>query len=375
MKKTVLVSVFSDLYTDQRVKRSCSVLTDLGFDVLAVARFRNLHQISGTIPHKVIHIKLPVNRGFLCYALFNIRLFFLLLRKKADVLLANDLDTLLPNYLASRIKRIPLVYDSHEYFTGVPEIQNKPFVKWVWKSIEKRIFPHLKDVFTVNDSIASLYEKDYGKRPLVLRNIPALQKPGLLKSREDIGWPSDKRIVILQGTGINIQRGAEEAVEAFLPEYGLQNTMLYIIGDGDVIPALKLMVDSKAMSDRVKFMPRMPAELLQHYTANANLGLTLDKDTNINYRYSLPNKLFDYIHAGIPVLASELTELKRVIDTYKVGRTIRDITPRTIAHTINEMLSDEIAVQEWKKNTILAAQELNWEAEKNIITDVFKKFL
>ena len=115
-------------------------------------------------------------RGFLFYKFFNIRLFFFLLFHKYDLLVSNDLDTLLPNFLVSKLKGLPLVYDSHEYFTGVPEIQNRPFVKWVWKSIEKLYFPGLKNVMTVSESIASQYEKEYGvktsgNQELFSRNI------------------------------------------------------------------------------------------------------------------------------------------------------------------------------------------------------------
>ena len=110
-------------------------------------------------------------RGFLFYKFFNIRLFFYLLLHKADLLVSNDLDTLLPNFLISKIKNLPLVYDSHEYFTGVPEIQNRPFVKWVWKSLEKSIFQRLKYVITVSEPIASLYENLYSVKPVVIRNL------------------------------------------------------------------------------------------------------------------------------------------------------------------------------------------------------------
>ncbi|MBK8415725.1 MAG: hypothetical protein IPL22_15220 [Bacteroidetes bacterium] len=93
-------------------------------------------------------------------------MFFYLIFSKAKYLFANDLDALPANYLASRLKRIPLIYDSHEYYTGVPELENRPFVKACWKWFERMIFPGLKTIITVNDSIASLYEKEYGKRPL-----------------------------------------------------------------------------------------------------------------------------------------------------------------------------------------------------------------
>ena len=100
--------------------------------------------------YKTHRISLIFNKGFLFYAEYNLRLIFFLLFKKIHVLHANDLDTLLSMWLLSKLKKVPLVYDSHEFFLGVPEIQNKKIVKFVWQLIERMIFPRLKHVFTVN---------------------------------------------------------------------------------------------------------------------------------------------------------------------------------------------------------------------------------
>ena len=115
---------------------------------------------------------------------------------KADMLVSNDLDTLLPNHIISKIKRIPLVYDSHEYFTEVPELVNRKKVQAIWKTIEHKIFPKLTDVITVNDSIAQLFEEEYGNRPHVVRNIPRKRQVVEKMSRESLGLPDDKYILI-----------------------------------------------------------------------------------------------------------------------------------------------------------------------------------
>jgi hypothetical protein len=141
---------------------------------------------------------------------YNLRLFFFLLSRRFDIYHSNDLDTLLPMWLSAFIFNKKLVYDSHEYFLGVPEIQNRYFVKKVWSSIESFIFPKLKHVFTVNESISDLYFKDYKVRPLVVRNLPNKSSLLKVKSKKDLGLPKDKKLVILQGSGINIDRGAEE---------------------------------------------------------------------------------------------------------------------------------------------------------------------
>ena len=374
MKDTprIIVSVTSDLVTDQRVNRNCLALRDQGFQVLLVGRELPGSGPVGERPYEVRRFRLPFTKGPLFYASYNLALFFLLLRQKTDALFSNDLDTLTANYLASIIKRVPLVYDSHEYFTGVPEIQSRPLVRKVWQTIERLIFPKLKTIITVNDSIAGLYRKEYGKELTVLRNIPS--KPNLLpltvsieEERARLNLPSGKKIVILQGSGINIDRGSEEAVQSM--KY-LENTVLLIIGGGDVMPVLKQTVADLHLENKVIFRNRMPYLSMMEHTRVCDLGLTLDKDTNINYRFSLPNKVFDYIHAGIPVLASHLPEVEKIIKGYEIGDFIENHRPETIADAIGKMLHDEVRVAQWKKNLQIASQELNWENESKKFPDI-----
>lgn len=310
--------------------------------------------------------------GPLFYAEYNMRLFLLLLLRKKDLLVSNDLDTLLPNFIISKWWRLPLVYDSHEYFTEVPELVSRPRIQKIWKSIEQAIFPRLTDVFTVNDSIADLFEKDYGLRPKVLRNIPSAQEVTRSMTRAELNLPEDKRILILQGSGINIQRGAEEMVEAM---QFIDHALLLIIGSGDVIDLLKEKVAILNIGDRVMIKPRLPYELMMQHTVHADLGLTLDKDSNLNYRFSLPNKLFDYIHAGIPVISSALPEIEKIIKTYDIGDFIPDHDPRHMADKINESLANQAVMDRWKKNTNLAAQKLSWETEEIILKEVYSNYV
>jgi glycosyltransferase involved in cell wall biosynthesis len=369
--KKAIVSVINDLVTDQRVDRTCMTLVKLGFDVLLVGRKkRNSYDLSER-GYRMFRFRMIFEKGFLFYCFYNIRLFFLLLFKKTDLLFANDLDTLLPNYLVSRIKGINLVYDSHEYFTEVPELIDRPFVQKVWKQVERFTFPKLKDVITVNGSIANLYEKQYQKTLTVVRNIPAKSLNGKIKSRIDLDLPIDKHIIILQGAGINIDRGSEEALEAM--QY-LENTVLLIVGDGDVIPLLKEKAKETRFRDKVIFVPKQPFSQLSQYTSNADLGITLDKDTNINYCYSLPNKLFDYIHAGIPVLASPLPEIKKIIDEYQIGCTLDSYDSKQLADKMQFMLSDNESRAIWKKNLTLASEKLNWENEEPVLLNLLKKY-
>lgn len=370
-KKRAIISVINDLVTDQRVDRTASVLVDLGFEVLLVGRrkFDSPHMPERA--YETLRMRLLWEKGPMFYAEYNIRLFFLLLSKPAELLISNDLDTLLPNYLVNKLKNIPIVYDSHEYFTETPELVDRPKVQRIWKWIEKTIVPKLKSCITVNASIAGLFEKEYHVPFKIVRNIPQRREIAYIPSRKELGLPEDKKIVLLQGSGINVQRGAEEAVEAM--QY-LDNVLLLIVGGGDVLPLLKKMVQELSLQKKVKFVSRQTPENLAGYTANADIGLTIDKDTNINYRFSLPNKLFDYIYAGVPVLATPLVELKNIIQQYEIGDFIDNHDPEHIAAKIKSMLLDETRLALFKKNTEKAAAELNWENEKNTLIEIFAPY-
>jgi glycosyltransferase involved in cell wall biosynthesis len=369
-----IVSVINDLSTDQRVHKVCTTLHQMGYEVLLVGRKQRKSFALASRDYKTQRMFLLFEKGVMFYIEFQIRLFFKLLFNNSTVLVANDLDTLLPNFLVSKIKRNHLVYDTHELFCEVPELQSNSSKRKIWKGLEKFIFPKLKYVFTVNDSIANIYSNEYQVPVIAIRNVPILieNEINVEKTKEELNLPTTKKIIILQGAGINVDRGAEEAVEAM--QY-IENALLLIVGSGDVIPELKRLTVAFNLENKIQFTGKVPFELLRKYTACADLGLSLDKDTNVNYKYSLPNKLFDYIHCGVPVLASNLIEIKQIIEKYKVGDCIEDHQPKHIAEKINYILADDKLILEWKLNTTIAAKELNWQIESKKLIQVYSNFL
>ncbi|MCX6254978.1 MAG: glycosyltransferase [Bacteroidia bacterium] len=324
------------------------------------------------IPFSTRRFSMIFNRGFLFYKFFNIRLFFYLLFHKYDLLISNDLDTLIPNFLVSKLKHLPLVYDSHEYFTGVPEIQNRPFVKWIWKSIERMIFPRLKHVMTVSDSIAAQYESEYGVRPVTVRNCSRSATGIISYSRDELGILKDHLLLILQGGGINIDRGGIELIEAVSQT---ENVSLLIVGSGDLFDILKRRVSELNLTGRVKFVPKVPWEILMRYTRSADVGLSFDKNTNLNYRFSLPNKLFDYISAGIPVIASDLPEVRKIVLEKGCGMIIPDVTPEEISKALKELRDNKNLLSGLKKNAVIASESVNWEIESEIVKGFYNKIL
>lgn len=374
MKKAIF-TVTNDVFTDQRVNKMARTLFETGFEVGITGVKRKTSQTFNPPYAKVIRLLVLWEKGFLFYASFNIQLFFYLLFSRFDLLVVNDLDTLLPGYLVSRIRNKPLVYDTHEYFTGTPEIMSRPWVYKVWKWLENKLFPKLATIITVNDSIAGLYREEYHKELYVVRNTPPFREPLSKVSRTELGLPDEKRIIILQGTGINMDRGAEELIEAMRPDYGLENTILLIIGGGNALDRIKEKAKSLMLNEKVIFLPRMPYEKMFDYTVHADIGVSIDKDIGLNYRFSLPNKLFDYIMAGTPVLVSRLPEIARIVDTYQVGKKIESHDPAHIAGCLNQMLNDPEQMKIWRNNCLAAAKDLCWENEKTTVEEIYRRFL
>ena len=357
MGKRIFISTTNDISTDNRVHKVAMLLLDLGYEVCWIGR-ELPHSKPLDRPYQVRRMKLFFSKGGLFYAEFQLRLFLVLLftLDRKSVLLSNDLDTLLPNFLNSRLFGIPLVYDSHEYFCGVPEIQGR-WVKRVWQAVESAIFPKLPYVWTVNESIADLYEQDYGNRPRVFRNISPAPDHMVWRSRKELGLPEDVKIAINQGSGMNVDRGLEEALEAIST---MEGWLLLLVGSGDAIPALKKRVEEECWQEKVRFIGRVTYAELLSYTACADVGLSLDKDTNINYRYSLPNKLFDYIHCGVPVVTSKVVEVARVVEGYGVGKTVHPEDIDALRAAIFEVGKDKGT---WEEALSKASEECTWEQE------------
>lgn len=361
--KRLIVSVTNNIATDQRVHKMCTTLQKCNFEILVVGSTKN-GTINFDCNFKIHLLKVYFKKGFLFYAEYSIRLFLKLLFTEKDVLLANDLDTLLPNYIIHKMQQKPLVYDSHELFTEVPELVNRKFVTNIWQLIENQTVPKIEHCITVSNSIANYYNKKYNSNFIVVRNMPIKKT---LELTETFPFQTNgKKIVLYQGA-LNKGRGIELAIDAM--QY-IENTILVIIGSGDIKHILTQKVRDLNLDHIVKFMPKILPNKLKRITPLAHLGISLEEDLGLNYKYALPNKLFDYIQAKIPVLVSNLPEMKQIVLQYKVGEIVTERTPKAIAQQINSILQNK---DKYTKNLELAATKLVWEKEEPKINKIFKQ--
>lgn len=366
MAQRVIISVTNDLGIDQRVHRMAITLLDMGYEVCLVGRKRPESTPLEPRPYETRRLRLVFHKGKLFYLNYALTLWWWLLWQRADILLSNDMDTLLPNWMVARLRGKVLVYDSHEYWTEVPELVVRPKVRAVWLRLERFLFPRVDAAMTVNASIAKIYEKEYGLPVHVVRNLP-----------QRINWedvPARKpRQLIYQGA-LNMGRGIELLIDAMehLPDY-----QLVIVGYGNVDQALREQAASRSWAGRIAFKGFVPPEALRPLTAESSLGLSLEEDLGKSYHLALPNKLFDYIQAGVPVLVSDLPEMVAVVLEHGVGEvlTAAERTPQKLSERIRALCENVDKLSAYAANCQHAAKMLNWEHERKVVEDLFSRWL
>ncbi|MCB0803149.1 MAG: glycosyltransferase [Flavobacteriales bacterium] len=357
-QKKIIVSVTNDLCTDQRVHKVCTSLQSNGYRVLLLGRKLSSSPEIENRTYTTRRFSLLFHKGPLFYLNYNLRLLLYLIFNSFDILLSNDLDTLTANFIASKIKNKPLVYDSHEYFTEVPELIDRKRVQQIWEKLEAWMLPKVKHSYTVSAKIAAVYHQKYSIDMEVIRNFPS--KKTIISNKED------QKIIVYQGA-LNIGRGLEELIEAM---QFVEDAKLKIAGDGDIALELKSLLAKYNLEDKVSFLGRLSILKLHELTQKASLGVSLEKELGLNYKYAVPNKIFDYIQAGVPVLYSPLVEVVSLLNNYLVGEQLMSHEPISIARQINEMLiSDKKEL--WKSECLRAASIYNWEEEEKKLLNLF----
>jgi len=360
MRVAVLVS--NDLTYDQRVSKICDSLQYKNWEVELVGVLKP-ESISLQRNYSTRRLRVFFSKGPLFYIMLNVRMFFYLLFHKTEIIWANDLDVLWPALFMKKLRGTRIIYDSHEYFTEAEGLTGRERIKAIWTGIEEQCIPHVDLFVTVNESIASIYRKKYNREVLVQRNMPILVEEESLT--EDL---LEVKTVILQGAYIDPDRGGMELVEAFQYLEGIQ---LLIVGAGRDLENIKKRIVELHLEEKVKVLPRMSYSELKKLTQRVHLGVSLDKPLHLNYTLSLPNKLFDYIHAGVPVLVSNLVEPARIVNEYRVGEVVEEVTPKVIAEGIQKVLNSS-SYREYRASTKKAKSMLHWQADFDKID--FSKF-
>ncbi len=309
-----------------------------------------------------VRLRCWFHNGVLFYAEYNIRLFFYFLTHDYSIACACDLDTVLPIRLVSGWKRKKTVYDAHEFFTEVPEIASRPFVKSIWSAIANVTIRGFDLRYTVGSCLAGIMSEKYKVTFHVIRNIPSHTQT-IRTNSIVVG----KKILLYQGA-LNEGRGLETIIDAMvhLPEWEF-----WLAGEGDITGLLKKQVNQNQISNRVNFLGWVHPNDLPDLMTQATLGINLREAGSLNDFYSLPNKFFDFIHAGLPSINMKYPEYESIINEYPCAMLIDEASSKNIIEAVDTLFSDPQLLQGMRNACKAAAQVYTWENESRRLLDLY----
>jgi len=357
----IICTVTNDLTYDQRMIRICSSLAKAGYSVLLVGRKKTDTVPLQTQPFQQKRLPCFFQKGKLFYLEYNLRLLLFLLFAKADILYAVDLDTILPGFLVSRLRRKTCVFDAHEYYTETPEVVRRPAVQQIWTWVAHFTIPRLRYGITVGPALATIFQQKYGIPFTTIRNVPFRQTVAVAK-------PSKPENILLYQGALNEGRGLESLIAAmqYLPQ-----ATLWLAGEGDLSKELRALAQRLQVEKQVQFLGYVLPDDLKKITLQATIGFNLLENKGLSYYYSLANKAFDYVQAGIPSIHSDFPEYQKLNEEWEVFVLLPDLKAQTIAQAVQQLLNNNSRYQQLTENCQKAAQHWHWEGEEERLLQLF----
>ncbi len=365
----VVMFLFHTFHNDHRVLKEARSLVRAGHEVTLIA-MRESDDLPAKEMEQGIEVrrlrlhKWPFRKGrFLEYFL---RAGIEGWKLNADVFHCHDLDTLLPGFLASTRRGTPLLYDSHELYSETHFLIGRKREQTLWNFIERHLIRHTSNVITVSDPIARELRLRYGvEQPVVVRNIPELVPLPTPTPFFRDGYQGP--VFLCQGY-MQPGRGLELLIHAmqFVPR-----GRLVLLGDGEIREDLRHLLHRLNLEDRVFLFPAVPLERLLEYTASASVGLIAYSTESLNFQYALPNKFFEYLMAGVPILTSNIPEVAELVRKYKVGRIIEPCDSRHFARELNSIAADPEGWKEISHNCRQAVHHLQWAREEEKLLHIY----
>ncbi|WP_332248485.1 glycosyltransferase family 4 protein [Brochothrix campestris] len=288
------------------------------------------------------------------------------LKAPGDIVHSNDLNTLLQGVIIKKVTRTKLVYDSHEIQTSRTGYNSK----W-YEVVERKLLKHVDVYIHENITRANYIEQLYGRRPAVIHNYPTVTKNASKNNcnlYQLLNIPPEEPILLYQG-GIQTGRGLDKLIEA-VPLFN--KGVLVLIGDGKMKLELVTRVKKEQLSDRIKFVEKVPLSDLPTYTKQAYLGFQVLNNVCYNHFSASSNKLFEYMMAGVPVIASRFPEMKRVVLTEKTGILVDSHSAKSIAQAVNLLIAHPEYRECLRNNALKASKRYNWEHESKQLLTVYK---
>lgn len=360
-KKKVLITFLGNMNYDTRCKNLFDTLSANNYDVEFIG-FDWLTEEFKETYGKISIVKLK--KGFISLSFYLKFIWYLKLKlfsTKASIIFAEDIYTLPFAVIFGKLKRAKIYYDSRELFGYLAGLKDKKLKQAVWKSIEKFFIKKADYVIVTGQMDGEFLQKEFGiKKVIPLRNLPRYYKPELhLDLHSHLRIDKSKKIIIYQGVLLK-GRGIEK-VFSVLNE--LPNHVFVIAGGGEYEQHYKQLAEQMNLTEQVFFLGKLTQENLPQVTASVDVGVALIENLSTSYYYALPNKLFEYIMAKVPVIVSNLPQMKEIVDKYDVGFAVNIDNKDELVSVIKKLSEDANLYESKKQNCRIASQELNWEKE------------
>ncbi len=366
----LVFTVTNDLCYDQRMQRICSTLCAEGHEVTLLGRFRKTSPLLPAADYRQVRLVCWFEKGKLFYLEYNLRLFcWLLLQKSFDVYTGIDLDTIMPCLSVARLKGKKCYYDAHEYFSEVPEVVDRPLTKRIWELVARICIPRVDGAYTVGPALAKIFQKRYGIPFQVVGNMPLQQAnisstapstPQLLNS-------STLPILLYQGV-LNAGRGLETAIAAMQK---IEGAVLWLAGEGDLSQELRQLAKDLQVESKVHFLGYLTPKELRSITQQASIGLNLLENRGLSYYYSLANKAFDYVQAGVPSIQMNFPEYLALQEEHRVFYLLNRLEVEVLVQAIEHLLGDNDLYLALQENCKEAAKVWCWEREKEKVIEIY----
>ncbi|MEW6003826.1 MAG: glycosyltransferase [Stygiobacter sp.] len=367
-KKKICIAFLGNPYHDSRVTNLYNSLVEDGYDVTVIS----FNWFSEEITNEKKYIVHEISRkqgSLFFYLSFILKLFFSISKTKAHIYFAEDIYTLPLIVFWGKLRKAKIFYNSREIYAFIGGLRNRPILQKFITSIEKYFIQKVDLVLTTGEMDTEFLKNFYHLNNVItVRNIPLYQSPTFnFDFRKKYNIPNEKKILLYQGILID-GRGIAIVIRALQK---IQNAVFILLGDGSEKVKYINLAKKLNVNDKVFFAGSIPQNELINYTSSADIGLALIENISISYYHALPNKLFEYIMAKVPVISCNLPQMKNIVEKYKVGKVINLENENEVVQTIQEMINNENQLIEFKKNCEAAAKELNWQKEyKNLQKEI-----
>ena len=365
------------------MQRICGSLAQAGYRVRLIGWQRATSMPLKAEIYTQYRLRGWFQRGKLFYIEYNLRLIWYLLRQRADVWACADLDAALPTWARSWLGGQPFAYDAHELFTEVPEVVTRPRVQRLWQWVENFIVPRAQLRYTVGPALARLFEQRHpGCSFAVVRNVPlsneqvAMGTEQLSDAKNQKPSTTNQKPTLLYQGALNVGRGLAQLLDA-IP---LVPARLVICGEGDCSAELRAQAERLGLlaSGQVEFKGYVLPDELRKLTAQATVGIMLLENVGLSYYYSLANKFFDYVQAGIPQLCIDFPEYRALNEQHEVAALVPDLAPATLAAALARLLPAGLPgdyYQHLAENCRRARQEWSWQEEEKLLVGLYQHLL